>query len=281
MNRNAKKTASPRRSTVAPLARHTMDLRALEAIELFVRLLARCGLEPDAVMQQVHRAFELVQRRWVNEAQAAPREISEATHVLTVWFSDPSYLDQAGMPRPLPLRGSEQTLETLVSSIDRRLDAAEVLAYLLKGRALRRLGSRYVPRGRELSLRGVRGPNEFRNLRGLLAMLRTFEHNNRPRRQARGWFEFSAENPRIPKRACRKFDGFVNVRAKRLLFDIDSELRRLELTCKPGEPTVRLGTGIYRFEEDLSASENPVRRRSRRTQIARRKHVSRKRRRRP
>jgi Family of unknown function (DUF6502) len=280
MNRNAKKTAGRRRSAVAPLA-HRMDPRANEAIELFVRLLARCGFEPDAVMQQVHRAFELVPRRWVNEAQAAPREISDATHVLTVWFSDPSYLDQAGMPRPLPLRGSEQSLETLVSSINRRLDADEVLAYLLKGRALRRLGSRYVPRARELSLRGVRGPNEFRNLRGLLAMLRTFEHNNRPRRQARGWFEFSAENPRIPKRACRKFDEFVGVRAKRLLYDIDSELRRLELTCKPGEPTVRLGTGVYRFEEDISASEDPIRRRLGITQIARRKHVSRKRRRRP
>ena len=279
MNRNAKRTAGRRRSAAVPLAPHTMDPRAIEAIELFVRLLARCGYEPGAVMQQVHRAFELVPRRWANEAQAAPREISDATHVLTVWFSDPSYLDQAGMPRPLPLRGYP-SLETLVSSIDRRLDADEVLAYLIKGRALRRLGSRYAPRGRELSLRGVRGPNEFRNLRGLLAMLRTFEHNNRPRRQARGWFEFSAENPRIPKRACRKFDAFVGVRAKRLLYDIDSELRRLELTCKPGEPTVRLGTGVYRFEEDLSAGENPVRGKLRRTQIAQRKRVSRKRRRR-
>jgi hypothetical protein len=38
----------------------------------------------------------------------------------------------------------------------------------------------------------------------------------------------------------------------RYLYDADSELRRLELTCKPGEPTVRLGTGVYRFEEDVS-----------------------------
>lgn len=280
MTRNAKRTAGRRRRVAAPLVPHTMDSRAVETIELFVRLLARCGYELDAVIQQVHRAYDQVPRRWVSEAQAAPREISDATHVLTVWFSDPTYLDEAGIPRPLPLRGSERSLETLVSSINRRLDADEVLAYLLKGRALRRLGSRYVPRGRVLSLRGVRGPNEFRNLRGLLAMLRTFEHNNRPRRQARSWFEFSAENPRIPKRACRKFDAFVGVRAKGFLYDVDSELRRLELTCKPGEPAVRLGTGVYRFEEDLSGRDSPAVGRFRKTALTRRKRVTRKRRRR-
>lgn len=281
MTRGAKRPAGRRRSAAVPLVAHTLDSRGVEAIELFVRLLARCGYESDAVIQQARRAFDQVPRRWVSEAQAAPREISDATHVLTVWFSDPNYLDEAGMPRPLPLRGSERSLETLVSSIDRRLDAAEVLAYLLKGRALRRLGPRYAPRSRVLSLRGVRGPNEFRNLRGVLAMLRTFEHNNRPRRQARGWFEFSAENPRIPKRACRKFDEFVDVRAKRFLYDADAELRRLELTCKPGEPTVRLGTGVYRFEEDISGTASPERGTSRKNQLTRRKRVPRKRGRRP
>jgi hypothetical protein len=132
-----------------------------------------------------------------------------------------------------------------------------------------------------LSLRGVRGPNEFRNLRGLLAMLRTLEHNGRPRRQAPSWFEFCAENPRIPKRACAKYDDFVSVRAMRFLYDVDSELRRLELTCKPGEPTVRLGTGVYRFEEDLSGKENPGKGSFVKTQSMRRRRVSRKRQRTP
>jgi hypothetical protein len=201
--------------------------------------------------------------------------------VLTVWFSDPAYLDETGMPRPLSLHGSGRSFETLVSGIDRSLDAKEVLAYLLKGRALRRLGTRYVPRGRVLSLRGLRGPNEFRNLRSLLAMLRTLEHNSRPRRQTPSWFEFSAENPRIPKRACAKFDDFVGVRAMRFVLDVDAELRRLELTCKPGEPTMRLGTGAYRFEENLSGNESPAAGGLGRTRLRRRKDIPRKRRRRP
>jgi hypothetical protein len=100
-------------------------------------------------------------------------------------------------------------------------------------------------------------------------MLRTIEHNSRPRRQTPSWFEFSAENPRIPKRACGKFDEFVDVRAMRLLYDVDAELRRLELTCKPGEPTVRLGTGVYRFEEDLSERESMGRGRPGRAQRTR------------
>lgn len=261
-----------------PLAPNTLDSRAAEPIERFVRLLAQCGYGTDAILQHVRRACAQVPRRWIRQAQVAPSEIRDATHVLTVWFSDPAYLDDAGMPRALPLRGPKRSLATLVASIDRRLDADEVLAYLLKGRALRRLGSRYVPRGRALSLRGVRGPNEFRNLRGLLAMLRTIEHNSRPRGQAPSWFEFSAENPRIPRRACGKFDDFVDVRAMRFLCDVDSELRRLELTCKPGEPTVRLGTGVYRFEEDLSKKDSPGKEHPGKAQAAGRRRVRRKRR---
>ncbi|MHB8813512.1 MAG: DUF6502 family protein [Steroidobacteraceae bacterium] len=217
----------------------------------------------------MRRACAQIPQRWVSEAQAAPRELRDATHVLTVWFSEPAYLDSAGMPRPLTLRGPRPSLETLVAGINPGLDPGAVLTYLIKGRALRRRGARYVPRSRALSLRGMRGPNEFRNLRGLVAMLRTIEHNSRPRRQAPSWFEFSAENPRIPKRACRKFDKFVSIRAMRYLYDADSELRRLELTCKPGEPTVRLGTGVYRFEEDVFDPQ--YRRRKRTRSIARRR----------
>lgn len=275
MTRARKKTAErrPGTRTAAALARNALDPHAIEGIERFVRLLAHCGCETDAVLEQVRRACAKIPQRWVNEAQAAPRELRDATHVLTVWFSEPAYLDSAGMPRPLPLRGPGYSLERLVSSINPGLDPAAVLTYLVKGRAVRRRGSRYVPRSRALSLRGMRGPNEFRNLRGLLAMLRTIEHNNRPRRQAPSWFEFSAENPRIPKRACGKFDEFVSVRAMRYLYDADSELRRLELTCKPGEPTVRLGTGVYRFEEDVSESRYRRRKRAsvRTRSIARRR----------
>lgn len=254
MSAGRRKTAECRRRASPSVAgtRNVLDPKAVEAIDRFVRLLAHCGCEVDAVLEQVRHACAQIPQRWVSEAQAAPRELRDATHVLTVWFSEPAYLDSEGMPRALPLRGPKHSLETLVAGINPELDPSAVLTYLVKGRALRKRGSRYVPRSRALSLRGMRGPNEFRNLRGLLAMLRTIEHNSRPRRQAPSWFEFSAENPRIPKRACGKFDEFVRVRAMRYLYDADSELRRLELTCKPGEPTVRLGTGVYRFEEDVS-----------------------------
>lgn len=264
MTRAFRKSPRRQQSSGTIPASQPLDPRAAEAIELFVKLLAQCGCEPGGVLEEVRRACGQIPRRWVRQARAAPREISEATHVLTVWFSDPAYLDPAGLPRALPLRGPSRSLETLVAAIDPTLDAGEVLAYLLKSRALRRLGARYVPRGRALSLRGVRGPNEYRNLRGLLAMLRTLEHNGRPRRQAPSWFEFSAENPRIPRRACARYDEFVSIRAMRFLCDADAELRRLELTAKPGEPTVRLGTGVYRYEEDVSGSQDREKGRKRR-----------------
>jgi len=246
--------------------RRALKDQSTEVIERVVRVLAQCGVTPEEIVEATRRACDGIPGKELKSARSAPMELSDAAHVLTVWFSEPAYLDETGNPRALALSAAGPSVTSLVESVNRSLDAREVIRYLVKAGAVRSVGARYVPQSRTLMLRGTRGPAHFRNLRGLLAMLRTFGHNDRPRRQVRGRFEFLVENPNVPVSARPEFDRFFGNVGMGCLCQVDGELRRLELTRKRGEPTVRLGVGIFRFEDEeespRATAERPRRKRA-------------------
>ncbi len=245
-----------RRAPSSPL-----DPRPREAVERFVRVLARCGVTSEEIHREMARACRRVPKSWAPKAVAAQREVDDAAHVLTLWFSDPAYLDPTGNPLPLPLRGATASLETLTRQVDRKLEATEVLRYLLRHGSLRRIGKRYVPRDRMLFLSG--GTADFQRLRSLLGMLRSLEHNRQPKKRRSGWFEAFAENPRFPVSARAGFDQRLRVRANKLLQHLDVDMHRQEKARKSGEPTIRIGVGIYRFEDAASPRLDAAARRKR------------------
>jgi|HubBroStandDraft_1064217.scaffolds.fasta_scaffold10662_4 hypothetical protein len=226
----------------------SLSATSLDAIARFVRILARGGATPQDIVRAVRIACGRIPARWAVRALAATRGIDDASHVLTVWFTELAYLDGAGRPRPLPVEGASKSLAALVRSVDRRLDAREVLAYLLHSGAVRRHGRRYVPRGRALLLRGAKGPEYFHTLRVLVNMLGTLEHNLLPKRAVPGWFEYFAENPRFPARAREELEERVNRLGKEVLSRLDAYMRRREVTRRPGEPTLRVGVGMHLWE---------------------------------
>lgn len=255
-----------RRRTLARGHSSSIDSRALEAVGRFVRILARVGCTPEDIAREVGKACRQVPKSWAHKAMAALRQIDDASHVLTLWFSDPAYLDPRGNPQPLPLRGAGGSLESLVRRVDRKLDASDVRRYLSRGGALRRIGRRYVPRDRALSLRGARDPVRFHQVRALLGMLRTLEHNIQPKPQAAEWFEFFAENPHFPASARQGFDKRLRRLGMRFLYQLDTDMHRRERARQAGDRTVRLGVGVYRFEDEgrpLKRVARQSRRRSR------------------
>jgi hypothetical protein len=236
----------------------TLDSRIREAVEHFVKVLARCGAAPDEIRDEIARACRGIPKSW---AVRGRREVEEAAHVLTLWFSNPLYLDAHGNPTPIPLRGAARSVESLVHELDSKVDAQKVVRYLLRHGSLRRVGKRYVPQNRMIFLRGAKGPDNFQRLRSLLGMLRSLEHNRKSKKRAEGWFEAFAENPRFPISARAGFDSRLRQRANKMLQQLDTEMHRRERTRKRKEPTVRIGVGIYRFEETGPSRMNPVTRR--------------------
>lgn len=246
-------TAGSRASSGLPL-----DATALEAVDRFVRVLARCGCSAADILQAFREACERLPKEKPATRGGAQRELSNASHILTVWFSDTLYLDRAGKPIGLPVRGAAPSLEALVTRVDPTLDVDDLVRYLRRIKALKREGARYTPRRRILSLRGAQGPEVFRNLRSLVGLLRTLEHNMQPKRATRSWFEYWAENPAFPARARAAFDTRLDDLGMKFLHAIDTDMHRREVERAPGERTVRMGVGVYRFEDDGSSEPAPA-----------------------
>jgi hypothetical protein len=175
--------------------------------------------------------------------------MSDASHVLTVWFNEAAYLDTHGGPRPLPLEGGSTSVAALVRSVNRKLDPREVLIYLVRSRAVHRVGSRYVPRKRFLRLRGTQG--YLFTLHTLNNMLGTIQHNFQRKRSEPVLFERSAENARYPVSKLPQLDEYARGIGAETLSRFDLYLRQRETTRRPVEPTVRVGLGFYVWRDPV------------------------------
>jgi hypothetical protein len=214
-----------------------------------VRILARCGSRPEDIVTGVRDECEQIPRHWSAEARRAPRWIGDAAHVLTVWFGEAAYLDSEGRPRPLPLQGASTSVAALVRSVDRKLDPREVLTYLIRRGAVRRNGTRYVPRKRFLRLRGTQG--YFFTLRTLNNMLGTIQHNLHHKRTEPALFEYSVDNPSFPLSKLPQLYEYVKALGGETLTRVDLHLRQRETTRRKGESTVRVGLGFYVWRDPV------------------------------
>jgi len=229
----------------------SLDAVVDEATERFVRVLVLRGTSRRNVQRAFRRAWLRIPQRIAEHERRTSRDLNDVSHVLTLWFGDPFYVDARGDPLPLPLRGPAPSLASLIQHIDPALDARQVLKCLIRADAVRQVGSRYAPRSRAVAFRGIGAPLHARNLRALLGMLRTLEHNNEPKDKVPAWFEYVAENPRFPVSAREPFDVRFREDAMTFLHNQDSRMLSQERKTKPGEPIVRMGVGVYRFEEEV------------------------------
>jgi hypothetical protein len=230
-----------------------LDAAALEAIHHFSRvMIVRCGYDTNAVDVAFSKAVEAC-RQDLPTAPPLLREIPEASHIVTLWGSNIDYVDEAGKPLPLPLRGKSRSIQALAAQTNPDLDLDELLQYLLRTNTVEQAGETYVLRQKWVMLRGIPGLAHGRSIRGLLGVLRTFEHNLLADSDARSWFEFMAENPHFPVSKLGAFDKLLRRVGLAMLRKIDGYMRNCEKHRTPGEPTVWLGVGAYRFQHDETA----------------------------
>lgn len=228
----------------------TLDAYALDAVARVVRILLLCGYSRDAIRNGVTAAFDSVPNGVKPLPPDAEREVPEAAHVLTLWHTETLYVDRKGKPRKLRRKGAAPSFESLAHSVNASLDLERLLKYLMQSRAVRKHGDFYVPTRRTVVLRGIAGPATFRNVRGLSLMLKTNEYNLTPSKEPQGWFERNAENPHFPERMLPDFASMLDREGMAMLGRIDAYMRGCEATRHPGEPTVKLGVGVFRYQED-------------------------------
>jgi len=220
-----------------------------ELLGLMARVLTLTGHSPKRLAAQFHstcRRLKEPKRPW---NPSSVNFILDLSHVMAHWHADPQYLDSRGTPLSLPLAGLGPSVTSLIERVLPGADTAAVIEALRQVKAIRRQGGRYRSTGRQLALQHQRVIGWLHGLAALRGLLRTVEYNI-AHPEGATLLEQAAINPRFPVRHLPKMHQRFKERAAPLLWQLDGDMRKHE-SSSGREDCVRLGVGIFAFEDPL------------------------------
>ena len=184
---------------------------------------------------------------------------NRAARVITGWLRDADFGDGKGHPAPLPMSGKRTSFTALVKRYSGDIPVRALFDELVRVGAVKRLkdgrvglvSRGYVPqRGLEEKL-AILG-NDTADL------IATIDHNifgnpSKPRMQRKVMYD------NVPVEAARAFQTVAEDRAQEMLEALDRWLSHRDRDVNPtvrGKGRVRVGVGIYHFEERLDDDES-------------------------
>jgi hypothetical protein len=223
---------------------------ALAAINRFTRVLALAGISREKMASAFQEACARLPESLFRSGRTLNQELLEAGHILSVWRSDPNYLDQQGEPIAIRLRGAPPSLEALNNRASSELHIDQVVKYLVRTGSITKVGRRYAVRRTSVSV--ARDPELAcaHGLRTVLALLHTIENNAPPIQDRRYCFQFTAHNRRFPTRLRAEFDTRMRLLGMDFLRRLDADMNRAEESMRPGEPTLRMTVGLFQSAEN-------------------------------
>ena len=225
-----------------------------ELLLLMARVLALTGHSPKALVRQFQSICQRLKepkRPW--DPSRSLKFNWDLPHVMAHWHADPQYVDSRGAPLALPLKGFGPSLTSLIERVLPQADPQAVIEALRQVKAIRRQGKRYRPSGRQLALQHQRVIGRLHGLTLLLGLLRTVEHNI-AHPDGKTLLERAAIHPRFPVRYLPEMHQRFKDRAATFLWQTDGEMRKRERPSEQAE-TVRLGVGIFAFEDPLTSGQ--------------------------
>jgi hypothetical protein len=231
-----------------------------ELLTLMARVLTLTGHSPRKFATQ----FQSICRRLAEPKHPCDpfslHAVWDLPHVMARWHSDPQYLDSRGAPLALPLKGPGPSVTSLIERVLPHADTEAVVEALRQVDGIRRKGGRYRPTGRQLALQHQRVIGWLHGLTMLLGLLRTVEHNI-AHPEGATLLERAAINPRFPVQYLPEMHQRFKDRAATFLWQADGEMRKRERPSDPGD-AVRLGVGIFAFEDPMTTGRAGLTRRS-------------------
>jgi hypothetical protein len=197
-----------------------------------------------------HEACTRVPKSLLKSGQMLERELVDAAHILTLWLSDPIYLDPVGEPLRIRARGMQPSLDALIKRANPELDLDRVVKYLVRTGSVTKVGQRYAVRRRSVSFSRAPDLAYAHGLQAVLGLLRTIENNALPKKNGRLCFESTAGNPRFPARLRGEFDSRLRRLGMEFLNRLDADMQRAEQSLRPGEPTIRMRVELFQSEDN-------------------------------
>jgi len=222
-----------------------------------VRSFLRAGLKPATLRRVFESAVADCRERPRSPALASQRQdLADLAHVLSIWHTDPTFVDATGRPRPLRLKGRSPSFEVLAKAASSSAPADEILKKLLIAGAVD-----IDAKGRVRALRREFLSNRWDEF-GLWSweqtvrrLLETLEFNYTV--PGLGRFERSARSERIPARLLPVFNRWARQHGEEFLRMADDWLTQHEGQVEDtrAEDTVTTGLGVYLFVDEQDGAE--------------------------
>lgn len=225
---------------------------------------SRASILSGLTRKEVQRLVEEAEQAGTERAVAAPERHNRAGRVLAAWARDSDFTDAAGRPRTLPLQEGPGSFAELVRRYSGDMPVRAVLDELVRLGGARRtdtgeieyLQPRFIGRssaGDKLDLLGS----------DVADLITTIDHN----------VAHGESDPRFQRKVMYRdmspavvpeFRTLVAAHGMAVLQQLDLWLAAHRSTGEsdkqsPAGPKVRLGLGIYYFEEDLGGPARPER----------------------
>ena len=189
------------------------------------------------------------------------KEYHRASRVITGWVRDPDFGDGKGHPHPLRMEGKRASFSTLVKRYSGDIPIRAMVDELLRVGAVKQLKDGRIC----LLSRGYtpqKGPVEKLQVLGsdTADLIMTIDHNlyqkpTKPR------FQRTVMYGNVPIETAKDFQALAAAQGQKLLEAIDRWLAHRDRDVNPaskGTGRVRVGLGIYHFEEQLDSDrESP------------------------
>ena len=183
-------------------------------------------------------------------------EYHRASRVITGWVRDPDFGDRKGHPHPLRMEGKRASFSTLVKRYSGDIPIRAMADELLRVGAVKQLkdgricllSREYIPQKGSIEKLQVLGSDTA-------DLIMTIAHNlyqkpTKPRLQREVMYD------NVPVEAAREFQTLAAAQGQELLEAIDRWLAHRDRDINPaskGTGRVRVGLGIYHFEEQLES----------------------------
>lgn len=194
----------------------------------------------------------------IHQDQDPSSGFNRAGRVIGGWVRDQAYNDKNGSPAVLPLEGKGQSFTALVKQYSGDMPVRAVLDELLRIEAVRRnddgtiilLVKAYIPKNVDTEKIFILGDDGA-------DLISTIDHNldaqNRP-----PFFQRKVVYDNVPFESIENFRTISGVSGQHLLEKLDEFLAANDRDINPavkGSGRMRVGMGIYYFEEDLTINK--------------------------
>lgn len=179
---------------------------------------------------------------------------NRATRVIGGWLSDSNFIDENNEPKILPLRHSDVSFETLVSRYSGGITARAVLDEMLRVGAVEKVDKDHV----KLTHHGfVPQGDDSEKINIFLThakdLLDTGIHNLTKKDESPR-FQRQVTYVDMPASVVDEFEKLSRDKSMALLVELNKwlSMKSKEVDVQSGEPTYRIGVGIYYFKSEFN-----------------------------